>query len=84
VRASAADALASLASLAPLASPFTGRWPSQLTGRWPAQPRRCDFVVVSVGLIGVAALAGCALFVVTQWRRRNRQTGKVRAGKVSA
>jgi hypothetical protein len=73
VRASAADALASLASLA---SPFTGRW--------PAQPRRCDFVVVSVGLIGVAALAGCALFVVTQWRRRNRQTGKVRAGKVSA
>ena len=34
--------------------------------------------VGSVGLIGVAALAGCALFVATQWRRRNRQTGKAR------
>jgi ABC-type phosphate transport system substrate-binding protein len=32
--------------------------------------------VGSVGLIGVAALAGCALFVATQWRRRKHHTGK--------
>ena len=33
--------------------------------------------VGSVGMLGVAALAGCALFVGTQWRRRTRRTGKV-------
>jgi phosphate ABC transporter phosphate-binding protein len=37
--------------------------------------------VGSVGLAGVTALAGCALFVVTQWRRRSRRT-RLRLGQV--
>jgi ABC-type phosphate transport system substrate-binding protein len=34
--------------------------------------------VGSVGMLGVAALAGCALFVGTQWRQRTRRTGQAR------